>query len=449
MATEVPKIKGFVEALVNNRVLSGWTYIKGTSGAASDELTIKVYNTKDRQLLGTGACAIHRADLASVKANNTFGFHIKLDGAAALADLALATVEVRAADGSLSHNLTYTAGLTKKIVRSQFQSNMRALSNEPFVKDDSFIAATLKQLVDYDWDANNAIEPSKSETTQVSIPIGQVSLEKIAVSGRQGHFFLYAGSNNLDKLYARRGSLIYKQWFELLQLRQNLAVKHNTQFLQLIIPEKQSLLPALYPLDIQVPTESLELLDKQLAENKVNYVLSCANFYAHLERKENVFKKTDTHFTSAGAKLTVEGLLSALKLDGMIETSTLQEKIISGDLGNKYAGLKFSEAVQLVTSTYPPNLVHQHNPPQGKHIGITRTWKNENAPLKLKVIVFGNSFFERGGNSASLSWWFARLFSEFQFYWSNNCDWDIIEKEQPDIVICQTIERFLTRVPTS
>jgi hypothetical protein len=449
MSNDAPIIKGFVEALVNNRVLSGWVYRKGQSEAFSDELVISVYNAQDLTLLGIGACTVPRSDLALVKVNNTFGFQITLDYAITFALLPSIVITVSSKEARFSHNLTYTAGLQKKIARSQFQNNLRALCDDAVAKNDTFVMSTLKQIIDYDWNVDNEINPSKDEMTQVHIPIGQVSRGKIAVSGREGHFFLYAGSNNLDKLYARKGSPAFKHWIEVIQARQNKANERGAKFLQLIIPEKQSVLPELYPNEIQVPTENLQLLEEELAAKNIAYVLSGSSLYSQVEQKETIFKKTDTHFTTAGAKLTVSGMLTKFDLSSKLATTEFKEKLISGDLGNKYMGANFTESIQLLVSHFEPTIIKQHNPAKGAHLGIMRAWENQNAPNKLKVIVFGNSFFERGGDSTSLSWWFARLFSEFQFYWSSSCDWSIIEKEQPDIIICQTIERFLTRIPAS
>lgn len=103
----------------------------------------------------------------------------------------------------------------------------------------------------------------------------------------------------------------------------------------------------------------------------------------------------------------------------------------------------------MLESAYSPELVESFDPEQGRHIGIMRKWKNKNAPFKYKVIAFGNSFFERGTESTGLSWWFSRLFSEFHFHWNPECDWQLIDSEKPDVVICQTIERFLPRLPKS
>ena len=91
----------------------------------------------------------------------------------------------------------------------------------------------------------------------------------------------------------------------------------------------------------------------------------------------------------------------------------------------------------------------RNKPTAGEHIGAKIAWRHRSAPLNLKVICFGNSFFERGGSPSGLSWWFKRLFSEFHFVWSPFVDNDYVRNEQPDIVVCQTIERFLMLIPRS
>ena len=88
-----------------------------------------------------------------------------------------------------------------------------------------------------------------------------------------------------------------------------------------------------------------------------------------------------------------------------------------------------------------------HDPPGGGHVGTRYVWKNASAIVPMKVVAFGNSYFERGGDAGALSWWFARLFAEFHFVWDPRMDADYVAAEKPDWVICQTIERFLPSVP--
>jgi hypothetical protein len=81
------------------------------------------------------------------------------------------------------------------------------------------------------------------------------------------------------------------------------------------------------------------------------------------------------------------------------------------------------------------------------HLGRRYIWRNRAAPIKKRVLAFGNSFFESGNMPQHLSWWFARWFQEFQFVWTNNLDRTIVDEYRPDIIVCQTIERFLAAAP--
>ena len=66
---------------------------------------------------------------------------------------------------------------------------MKVFRDDVAAKSDNFVMSTLKQLIDYDWNTDDQINPSKSESTQVCIHVGHVSRGKIAISGKDGHFF--------------------------------------------------------------------------------------------------------------------------------------------------------------------------------------------------------------------------------------------------------------------
>lgn len=83
----------------------------------------------------------------------------------------------------------------------------------------------------------------------------------------------------------------------------------------------------------------------------------------------------------------------------------------------------------------------------GRQTGTTVVWINDSAIIDASVIVFGNSFFGTGESEEGISYWFAHAFREFHFIWSGEADWDYVSKQKPDIVICQTIERFMAGTP--
>jgi hypothetical protein len=82
-------------------------------------------------------------------------------------------------------------------------------------------------------------------------------------------------------------------------------------------------------------------------------------------------------------------------------------------------------------------------------VGTGITWHNPSAPIKKKVIAFGNSFFDAGDFPHQLSWWFARWFTDFQIVWMADMIEETVKSKRPDIVICQTVERFMIRPPKS
>jgi len=92
--------------------------------------------------------------------------------------------------------------------------------------------------------------------------------------------------------------------------------------------------------------------------------------------------------------------------------------------------------------------VKAFDPPKG-HQGITRVFENKNAFIQKKIIVFGNSFMGKADHPHELSWYFARAYRDFHFVWSNKVDFDYINSEKPDLVLAQTIERFLPVIPPS
>jgi hypothetical protein len=67
----------------------------------------------------------------------------------------------------------------------------------------------------------------------------------------------------------------------------------------------------------------------------------------------------------------------------------------------------------------------------------------------LSWLVFGNSFFEKGSNAHQLTCWFAHYFAEVMFIWSPDMKIGMLKKYKPDLVICQSIERFTRLAPSN
>jgi hypothetical protein len=390
---------------------------------------------------------MRRPDMDKIKNGNTFGFSIEIPNAFRKTLFESFELYVFIPGKKFKHPLKFSPDLQSIVDRKRVWNEIGAILNKNLKVFSGIERRLLKELTK----SNFVIEEkpkSIKDLTSVEIPVGVISADESAIVGKTGHFFLYKGGNNLANLYEPQKRTSYVKWNELIAKRSFKARSKKIDFLQVVIPEKQTVLSHAYPLAKPKATELLISIDKTLGhELQSSYIVPFVNEADKLS--DNIYRKTDTHFSTSGAEAVVKQLLSKLRLQTKLKIDYVETKQLAGDLGSKFLGPSFYEEIELYMTNDEPILTDSFDPCENKHIGIMRKWENSKAPNNQKVIVFGNSFFERGSGSTGLSWWFSRLFSEFHFYWSPECDWDIVEKEKPDILICQTIERFLTRVPNS
>jgi hypothetical protein len=289
------------------------------------------------------------------------------------------------------------------------------------------------------------------------IPAGLKAPDGSAEVGLNGHLFLTEGSNNLAGLYAAELTddmdALVRRWVDLFDRRGAEASRRGIDYLQFVIPEKLSVLNASALLPISGPTVALSGLESLLGERR-SY-LSTWDVLSDWSGFDDPYLSTDTHFTAAGAQRLFAA--AADQLDPSISTIVRGVthgscRYIKGDLAERFHGIPFHSRVlepgPEVFSEYRPGLsmVERHFPVRGS-IGRRFRWVNTTAASSKKVVVFGNSFFSEGSWAGLLSWWGKHLFAEFHFIWDPVFDWDLVDELAPDIVIGQTVERFLPTVP--
>ncbi|MCV5277541.1 hypothetical protein OFC49_43085, partial [Escherichia coli] len=68
------------------------------------------------------------------------------------------------------------------------------------------------------------------------------------------------------------------------------------------------------------------------------------------------------------------------------------------------------------------------------------------APSRKRLLVLGNSVTGTvEGRQNQLGGWLARWFAEYHFHWQPAVDWEEVAALRPDILLCQTVERFMGR----
>ncbi len=284
------------------------------------------------------------------------------------------------------------------------------------------------------------------ERTEVSVPVGLQSSDGSCVLGRNGTVFLTEGTNAILSRYTTAEAQLTHlsdAWVALFEARAAQCLSRNIFFLQLVIPEKLSLLHTLYPEHLDVPTRLLSGIEERC---QADTYLSAND--ALQDWVPEAYFRTDSHLSPKGAWGVVTAIFQKLGLP-LDEVDFSASRSYSGDLASQIFGTPLVE-----TAAWPsgwidniePSLIEDDIPVKG-NTGRRMVWKAEAAPNRLRVVAFANSYFERGAAPFNISWWFARLFSEFHFVWGGYCDFSYIDDVKPDIVICQTVERFLFVTP--
>ena len=226
-------------------------------------------------------------------------------------------------------------------------------------------------------------------------------------------------------------------------------------YLQTLTRKKSTALRHLAPTPITAPTPLLGRLHESLLEESF-YLDGLELWEKWDDPGDDPYFEPDTHFSPAGAKHFFLRLVEALGAGGQSEVAEVELDAIRvrrGDLSDRFGLPIYARSLGAEprghgdagpgasrSSTASPR------PPCG---GSRYAFRNSAAPIDRKVLVFGNSFFQNGDFAHHLSWWAKHFFADFTFIWEPDVDWALVDELAPDVVVGQTIERFLPRVATT
>lgn len=299
-------------------------------------------------------------------------------------------------------------------------------------------------------------------SSPIEVPLGHLSLDGTALVGRQGCLFLVGGSNSvLDQYLAdpEHPALVEAaaRWLDRVSERRAACDALGARFLQLVVPEKLGVVRDLFPWTIPAASPLLGRIEAAVsrAPGLARSYVSGLSVLGTLDlgsRCDSV-RRIDSHLSCQGIVRILQATLDAMGVSLPRPPTQWKEVLVTGDLAERFFGVPLFETIRLPADAFCDALsggvalAEAHDPPNGGHVGTRYVWRNAAAPVPIKVVAFGNSYFERGGDAGALSWWFARLFAEFHFVWDPRMDADYVAAEKPDWVICQTVERFLPSVP--
>lgn len=289
------------------------------------------------------------------------------------------------------------------------------------------------------------------------LPAGSQSVDSSAVVGLRGHLFLTGGSNSLLSQYRAPvdDTLIahVDRWADVFAQRRERCDARGIIYLQTVLPEKMTVLRADAPLKIDGPSPLFRELEGRLRDD--DFYISGLEPFEQWSSEDDPYLMADTHLSATGAQRVFANMTARIdpSLVPTINAIRMDEiRYAAGDLTERFElpiHSRIVEPSEAQMSAYGEGLtmVEKHFPPTNGSIGRRFRWVNDTAPSPLKVLVFGNSFFSIGDFAGLLSWWGKYFFGEFHFHWGPDVDWNLVDELHPDIVLGQTVERFLTKVP--
>ena len=455
-----PEIEGVVEALTPQGEIHGWA-------RAADGSPLGILVLRQGTVLAKGAPSVPRPDLGG-----PHGYVVTVSAPLQAIELLGGLAQVFATrPGRPPHRLPVVGGLLTGTLHALLEEaspyltadeagalvqrlrghpvlRNRFLSPQPATHEAAATSAVLAALPPNPQRGAEGI-------CQVGVPVGLVSPDGSIVAGHDGQLFLVEGSNGLAQQYqhSEDGALVQKAadgWHRVISARAAACAASGRGFLQLLIPDKASALAGLLPRAPNVPTPYWRALATRVAGD--TGLQASVRFLLPQLAAPAAWPRTDTHLSAHGAHTVLTEACSAMGFPAPFTEARFEHtEIAPGDVADRLLpghALLEGHAAPLpaqVQAWPAPELMEEVDP--GRNIGRRLVWRTPAAPIRARVVVCGNSYFERGGGPRSISWWFARAFTEFHFCWLPELDEDYVRAVQPDWVVCQTVERFLPQVP--
>lgn len=285
-------------------------------------------------------------------------------------------------------------------------------------------------------------------------PPGDVSPDGVVIVGQLGHLFIYGGSN--DNIAVFRGEMQMpddwlEEWQTLIARRLENACASKRHLVHVVVPEKLAVYDNCYPGDL-APSGPRPLL-RLLNESALPLVYPLSELREARSSAE-VYLLTDSHLTPRGNRVLAEatvrefGVSPALLPD--IEDNEMALHLGAGDLGRHFDPwlLEVMRPMLGISQAAIASDNRAEIAGVGGHIGTIRVFRREDAPDERTVVVFGDSYGFGDDAYQGLAWWLAQVFREVHFVWVP-FGWDpkYLERVDAQLVVCQTAERFIARIP--
>jgi hypothetical protein len=291
---------------------------------------------------------------------------------------------------------------------------------------------------------------------------GKASMSTDVHAGRDGWLFLIGGSIKVTTLYDRQSRLSsdakLHHWVKLIEARARRLQGMGIQYIHLNVPEKLTI----YDHQLADPPMSTGGFHQRCGCRKC-----CSNrltlMFSSILSRHYALRATASHSTSRRYPLGRAGLPCCLWPDlrahrhrsgAGTASRNHQDHGAAMDLGMKLSppvaeGFRIYDFTKNSVRTYANPIARYLDSATQNIANACRracSFRNDAASAaNKKLLVFGDSYALH--SRTSLTGMLAETAREVEFIWSSNLDWRYIERAQPDVVVYELAERFITRVP--
>lgn len=265
------------------------------------------------------------------------------------------------------------------------------------------------------------------------------------LEGGQGHLFVAGDANGvLDQHTSGRGAgrLTTERWRRLHRRRVKALKERSIPWVWSIAPDKESVFADCLPDGMRAALRRPvhDILGAALAEGvPARYPVEELR---DLRSDTHPYYETDTHWNRRGAHTAYSDIIGALQGSGIGVEPVAQARIEwieteeFGDLGGRVVPPRAGRTVDARLSGPQARIVADNRVPN--HGRLIRFESQREQP---RAVVFGESF----ANHMLL--FLKESFSRLVFAHTSGFDFDLIDREKPDVVIAIPTERFLVRCP--
>ncbi len=285
----------------------------------------------------------------------------------------------------------------------------------------------------------------KKSTAQWTVLSPPAERHKV-LHGADGWLFLHRDPNDVIGQQIGRVRLKRRKrraWSDLLRNRIAMVKSAGSVWLCAVIPDKnfvypEHLSPEIEPAPRRAVHEFLSVAER--LDAPVMYGLD--DLQAAKQRTQ-LFPKTDTHWNHHGAYIAYRSICSELEQrgvaissldEGAIEWST---ELVPGDLGSKLYPQATSVTVRARLIAHRSKNVFDNRVQNHGRVMIFEQDSSEG----LTGVIFGESFVQ------SMLIFLKESFRRLVFVHTSMLIPEVLEAEQPDVVLSIPLERFLLRVP--